>query len=81
MSELQTKIMKLGNKAVKKAQLQNHKLGFANVYSKNKKIYFQLPNGTITDVTPKEYIWLPSSEYPPMRFSDTVWQPRAFASD
>ena len=56
MSELQAKILKIGNQAVKAAQIKNHKLGFANVYSKNKKIYFQFPNGTITDKIPKEYL-------------------------
>lgn len=55
MSETQAKIIKIGNKAVKEAQKQNLKKGFANVYSKNKKIYFQLPNGSITDKIPKEY--------------------------
>ncbi len=55
MSETQAKIVKIGNKAVKEAQEQNLKKGFANVYSKNKKMYFQLPSGEITDKIPKEY--------------------------
>ncbi|MBD3808830.1 MAG: hypothetical protein IE880_08985 [Epsilonproteobacteria bacterium] len=55
MSEIQAKILKIGNKAVKEAQEKNLKKGFANVYSKNKKIYFQLPSGTITDKIPQEY--------------------------
>ena len=31
------------------------KKGIANVYSKNKKLYFQLPDGTITQEKPKQY--------------------------
>jgi hypothetical protein len=49
------KIMKIGNQAVKKAQKENLERGIANVYSKNKRLYFQLPDGTITEEIPKEY--------------------------
>ena len=31
------------------------KNGIANVYSKNGQIYFQLPNGDITQTEPKKY--------------------------
>jgi hypothetical protein len=48
-------IMKIGNKAVKEAQKDSLKKGIANVYSKNKRLYFQLPDGTITEEIPKEY--------------------------
>lgn len=27
---------------------ENHKKGLPNVYSKNKRLYYELPNGTIT---------------------------------
>jgi hypothetical protein len=47
--------MKIGNKAVKEAQKDSLKKGIANVYSKNKRLYFQLPDGTITEEIPKEY--------------------------
>ena len=40
--------LKIGNRAVKKAQEENRKKGLPNVYSKNKKLYFELPDGTIT---------------------------------
>jgi hypothetical protein len=52
MSELEQKIMQIASKAVKEAQKQSLKNGVANVYSKNKKLYFQLPDGTITQEVP-----------------------------
>ncbi len=45
-------ILTIGNRAVKKAQAENHKKGLPNVYSKNKKLYFELPDGTITMKNP-----------------------------
>jgi len=48
-------IIKVGKKAVKDAQKESFKKGIANVYSKNKQLFFQLPNGTITQNIPKEY--------------------------
>lgn len=47
-------LTKLGNRGVKKAQEENHRLGIANVYYKNGKIYYQLPNGEITTRKPKK---------------------------
>jgi hypothetical protein len=41
-----------GNRAVKRAQEENRKLGIPNVYSKNGKLYFELPNGEITTEDP-----------------------------
>jgi len=55
MSELERKIIKVGKKAVKDAQKDSLKKGIANVYSKNKQLFFQLPDGTITQTEPKEY--------------------------
>lgn len=55
MSELLNKILKVGNKSVKEAQKESLKQGIANVYSKNKRLYFQLPDGTITEQIPKQY--------------------------
>lgn len=48
MSELSEKLLKLGNRAIKKAQKNNHKNGFPNVYCINGKIIFELPNGELT---------------------------------
>lgn len=55
MSELEQKILQIASKAVKEAQKQSLKNGVANVYSKNKKLYFQLPDGTITQEVPEQY--------------------------
>lgn len=48
MTDLTAKILKIGNRAIKKAQENNHKKGLPNVYSINGKIIFELPNGDIT---------------------------------
>jgi len=55
MSELASNILKVASKAVKEAQRKSLENGIANVYSKNGQIYFQLPDGTITQEMPKEY--------------------------
>jgi hypothetical protein len=55
MYELEIKILKIASKAVKDAQKDSLKRGIANVYSKNKKLYFQLPDGTITQEKPNQY--------------------------
>ena len=55
MSELSIEMQKIGNIAVKEAQRKSLENGVANVYSKNGQIYFQLPDGTITQEIPKEY--------------------------
>ncbi|SFP89481.1 hypothetical protein [Hydrogenimonas thermophila] len=64
MSNLDAMILKIGNEAVKKAQRENLEKGIANVYSRNGQIFFQLPNGTITQEIPKEYkdVKIPSSK-------------------
>lgn len=48
MDDFAKKILKLGNRAVKKAQENNRKKGIPNVYSINGKIIFELPDGTLT---------------------------------
>ncbi|MDF1582817.1 MAG: hypothetical protein P1P78_05855 [Methyloprofundus sp.] len=55
MNELDKKILKVATKAVKEAQIDSLQRGIANVYSKNKRLYFQLPDGTITEQEPKAY--------------------------
>ncbi len=45
-------LTRLGNRGVRKAQEENRKMGLPNVYSKNGKIYYQLPNGEITTKKP-----------------------------
>ncbi len=48
MTKMTEKLLKIGNRAIKKAQENNRKKGIPNVYSINGKIIFQLPNGDIT---------------------------------
>ncbi len=48
MTDLSLEILKLGNKAVKKAQENNRKNGIPNVYCINGKIVFELPNGELS---------------------------------
>lgn len=50
--EFLVEMLRIGNRAVKKAQDRNRKKGIANVYSKNGKPIFELPNGKITTVSP-----------------------------
>lgn len=52
--DISTLLTRLGNRGVKKAQEENHRLGIANVYSKNGTIYYQLPNGDITTKKPEK---------------------------
>ena len=56
MSDIAKEIQKIASKAVKEAQRKSLANGIANVYSKNQRIYFQLPDGTITQDIPKEYL-------------------------
>lgn len=56
MSDIAKEILKIASKAVKEAQRKSLENGVANVYSKNGRIYFQLPDGTITEIKPKEYV-------------------------
>ena len=44
--------LKIGNRAVRKAQEENRKKGIPNVYSYNGHIYYELPNGELTTEDP-----------------------------
>ena len=55
MSEFEKKILKIATEAVKQAQKESLAQGIANVYSKNKMLYFQLRDGTITQSEPQAY--------------------------
>lgn len=55
MTEFELMVLKIAAKATKEAQEKNLKNGIANVYSKNGRIFFQLPDGTITQQEPKQY--------------------------
>ena len=45
-------LLRIGNRAVKKAQEENRKRGIPNVYSYNGHIYYELPNGELTKEDP-----------------------------
>jgi len=55
MSDFEKLVLKIASSATKDAQKENLKKGVANVYSKNGQLYFQLPDGTITQQEPKAY--------------------------
>ncbi len=40
-------VVRVGNNAVRKAQEENHRLGLPNVYSRNGKLIFEMPDGQI----------------------------------
>ena len=46
--------LRIGNRAVKRAQEENRKKGIPNVYSFNGHIYYELPNGELTRENPYE---------------------------
>ena len=38
---------RIGNRAVRQAQEENHRLGLPNIYSRNGKIIYEMPDGEI----------------------------------
>ena len=46
--ELTAKITRLANRGARKSQIAAQKAGVANPYLLNGKLFFQLPDGTIT---------------------------------
>ena len=38
---------RIGNRAVREAQKENHRLGLPNIYSRNGKIIYEMPDGEI----------------------------------
>ena len=50
--ELTLKIARIGSRALREAHEQNHRLGLPNIFTRNKKLYFEMPNGTITTENP-----------------------------
>ena len=45
-------LRRIGNRAVRKAQEENRRLGIPNAFSLNGKIYYELPNGELTREDP-----------------------------
>lgn len=38
---------RIGNRAVREAQAENHRLGLPNIFWRNGKIVYEMPDGTI----------------------------------
>ena len=45
-------LLRIGNRAVKRAQEENRKKGIPNVYDINGHLYYELPNGELTTKDP-----------------------------
>lgn len=52
MNEWDAKLLAIVNRAVRKAQDENRRLGIPNVYEINGTLVWQLPDGTITTTVP-----------------------------
>ena len=45
--EIAREFQRIGNKAVRKAQAENRRLGLPNIYSRDKKLIYEMPDGKI----------------------------------
>lgn len=45
-------LQRIGDRAVRAAQEENRRLGIPNAYSRHGRIYYELPNGEITQKNP-----------------------------
>jgi len=45
--ERMTEFVRIGNRAVREAQEENHRLGLPNIYSRNGRIIYEMPDGEI----------------------------------
>jgi hypothetical protein len=45
-------LIRIGNRAVRAAQEENRRLGVPNVYSINGVLYYELPNGELSQTDP-----------------------------
>jgi hypothetical protein len=45
-------LLRIGSRAVRKAQEESRRLGVPNVYAHNGTLYYELPNGELTTVDP-----------------------------
>ena len=50
--ESAAEMLRIGNRAVKRAQKENRKKGIPNVYDINGHLYYELPNGELTKEDP-----------------------------
>ena len=45
-------IARIGSRAIREAHKENHRLGLPNIFTRNEKLYFEMPDGTITTDNP-----------------------------
>jgi hypothetical protein len=45
--ERMSEFVRIGNRGVREAQEENHRLGLPNIYSRNGKIIYEMPGGEI----------------------------------
>ncbi len=45
--ERMTEFVRIGNRAVQAAQAENHRLGLPNIYWRNGRIIYEMPDGEI----------------------------------
>ena len=45
--ERMAEFVRIGNRGVRQAQEENHRLGLPNIYSRNGKIVYEMPDGEI----------------------------------
>ena len=45
--EIAREFQRIGNKAVRNAQAENRRLGLPNIYSRDKKLIYEMPDGKI----------------------------------
>jgi len=50
--ELTLKIARIGSRALREAHKENHRHNLPNIFTRNKNLYFEMPDGTITTDNP-----------------------------
>jgi len=50
--ELTLKIARIGSRALREAHEKNHRQSLPNIFTRNKNLYFEMPDGTITTENP-----------------------------
>ena len=50
--ELTLKIARIGSRALREAHEENHRHNLPNIFTRNKNLYFEMPDGTITTDNP-----------------------------
>jgi hypothetical protein len=50
--ELTLEIARIGSQALHKAHKENHNHNLPNIFTRNDKLYFEMPDGTITTDNP-----------------------------